>query len=484
MNRQEMYVNQVGELLDGVDRGDFSGASDIPAQYTYGHLNALFQLTGQLQNGQELYEKLYDRIKEFGKRKIQEKISCGQKVRVAFLAISAAEWGAENVYRMFSKDERLECFVVMCPLVDRLVEDRRKTEEQSYRFFYNNRYDVRRIYQSEEDTCVDWEQIGGLPDVAVHLTSWYQSLPVPYQIEQFPLNIVNCYIPYAMYVENSCDGNYVKQAVYNKEFINLMWRVYADSEANLAGYAKYGFLYGKNVRYSGFAKMDYFLEKKEYTEEQIRNIWKIPPDSDAKEIKKIIIAPHHTLDSSDIIVFSTFTRNAYFLLYLARKYQDKVSFIFKPHPNLRMKAVMYRYFNSCEEYEAYLQAWQSLPNARVSEEEGYLDIFATSDGMIMDSASFLGEYLYVNKPMLFLTREGQAFNALGEKLVSGYYTAKGEDFMAIEQFMERVILQGEDTMKDKRTRIFAEEMDYAGKNGCSASEFICKDIMNMMDGSK
>ena len=50
--------------------------------------------------------------------------------------------------------------------------------------------------------------------------------------------------------------------------------------------------------------------------------------------------------------------------------------------------------------------------------------------------------------------------------------------------MERVILQGEDTMKDKRTRIFAEEMDYAGKNGCSASEFICKDIMNMMDGSK
>ena len=86
--------------------------------------------------------------------------------------------------------------------------------------------------------------------------------------------------------------------------------------------------------------------------------------------------------------------------------------------------------------------------------------------------------------MLFLTREGQAFNALGEKLVSGYYTAKGEDFMAIEQFMERVILQGEDTMKDKRTRIFAEEMDYAGKNGCSASEFICKDIMNMMDGSK
>ena len=92
MNSQEMFINQVGELLDGVDRGDFSGVSDIPAQYTYGHLIALFHLAGQLQNGQELYERLYDRIVEFGKRKIQEKILCGQKIRVAFLAISAAEW--------------------------------------------------------------------------------------------------------------------------------------------------------------------------------------------------------------------------------------------------------------------------------------------------------------------------------------------------------------------------------------------------------
>ena len=43
--------------------------------------------------------------------------------------------------------------------------------------------------------------------------------------------------------------------------------------------------------------------------------------------------------------------------------------------------------------------WNALPNAKVVEEESYLDIFATSDGMIMDSASFIGEYLYVNKPL-------------------------------------------------------------------------------------
>ena len=49
--------------------------------------------------------------------------------------------------------------------------------------------------------------------------------------------------------------------------------------------------------------------------------------------------------------------------------------------------------------------------------------------------------------------------------------------MAIEQFIERIILKGEDSMKDIRSRIFAEELDYAGHNGCSATAFICNDIV-------
>ena len=81
------------------------------------------------------------------------------------------------------------------------------------------------------------------------------------------------------YVADSLSGVYAKTAVYNKEMVNLMWRVYADSEANVAGYARYGLLHAKNARYSGFAKMDFFFEKKEYTEEQIRNIWKIPSEA-------------------------------------------------------------------------------------------------------------------------------------------------------------------------------------------------------------
>ena len=137
---------------------------------------------------------------------------------------------------------------------------------------------------------------------------------------------------------------------------------------------------------SGYIKMDQLYRMKEWNEEEIREIWKIPAGKKADEMKRVIIAPHHSFMGYGGIKYSTFARNAWFLLYLAQKYQDKVSFIFKPHPNLRLRAVEAGVFENYEEYDRYVEEWNALPNAKVVQETDYLDIFATSDGMIMDSA--------------------------------------------------------------------------------------------------
>ena len=68
---------------------------------------------------------------EYGKYHLHEKIKKQQKIKVAFLVISAAEWAAEQVYQRLSQDEHLECYVVVCPLLDREKESRMKIEEQS-----------------------------------------------------------------------------------------------------------------------------------------------------------------------------------------------------------------------------------------------------------------------------------------------------------------------------------------------------------------
>ena len=126
----------------------------------------------------------------------------------------------------------------------------------------------------------------------------------------------------------------------------------------------------------------------------------------------------------------------YFWIYLAKKYENQISFIFKPHPNLRTRAIEAEVFRDAGDYERYIDLWEKLPNARVSAEESYLEIFATSDGMIMDSNSFLAEYMYVNKPLLFLTREEQTFNKLGRSIVDTYDQCDGRDYMGLKVFFK------------------------------------------------
>ncbi|MCM1154684.1 MAG: CDP-glycerol glycerophosphotransferase family protein [Ruminococcus flavefaciens] len=480
MDQQERFVLLLKELLAGIDQGDFDNIDSIPEKYTYEHLLSLYVFADALDNGIRLYEQLYDIAMACGKKRIHEKIKNNEKIKVAFLAISAAEWSAGELYHMLAQNEAIECYLVTAPLIDRDEESRKDTYRQTCQYFEQNGYDIRGGYDDAADHIRTWDELGGRPDVVIHLTPWYGSIPKEFQITSLPLNCINCYVPYGIYVADSLDKSYAVNFIYNKEFVNMMWRVYADSKRNLEGYRKYERLHGKNVIFSGYIKMDQFYSLKEYSEEEIRKVWKIPEDKRQEDVKKVIIAPHHSFLGYGGIQYSTFAKNAWFLLYLAKKYRDKVSFIFKPHPNLRLRAVEAGVFSSYEEYDAYLEEWNRLSNAKVVQETSYLDIFATSDGMIMDSASFLAEYLYVDKPLLFLRGKGQAFNELGQVLLEGHYLKPGEDYWGIEKFLLDVILKGEDSRKGIRESIWEEELDYMKINKCKACEFIYQDICSLL----
>ena len=478
MDEKARYVKLLNELIDGIERGDFSKES-IPVKYTYWHLYALFELLDDLEDGRKLYEQIYDLAMKCGAASIRQKCARGERIKIAFIAISAAEWGAERIYHMMKQDDRVECYVVVSPLIDRDLESRRDTYCQTVDFFRKNGYEVRGRCNDEFNVPASWQELGGMPDIVIHSTPWMGSLPAEYQVVNFPLMSLNYYIPYGIYVENGWTGDYLEKLVYNKEFVNMMKRIYADSERNLRGYQEYGLLHGKNVVYSGYVKMDYFYDTRTRSEAEIRKLWKIPDGIKSEDIKKVIIAPHHSVSENAIFKFSTFPKNAYFFLYLAKKYCKEVSFVLKPHPNLRLRAVEEKIFESYEAYDAYLEEWNSLPNARVVQEASYLDIFDTSDGMIMDSISFLAEYTYVHKPLLFLKRKGQAFNPLGKRLLEGDYTAKGEDYVEIEKFLQEVIIKGNDTLKDKRQQIFEDELDYMKRKDCCAGEYIYRDIVSL-----
>lgn len=477
MNLQEKCAKLLQELTEGIDAGDFADARTIPDKYTFAHLWALFQYTDALDGGREVYEQIFDLAVLHGKWAVQEKISKGERVKVAFLTISAAEWPAEEVYRLLERDERYESYVVVSPMpYDRDRSSMLQTYEQTCSHLKQSGHDVREIYDVQSDTGLGWEAIGGMPDVIIHLTSWYYSLLDICQIEDFPLKCLNCYIPYGFNIAENADRTYARCHVYDSAFTNFCFRVFVEAESSLLGYQSYGVLRGKNAVYSGYPKMDYFLDSRSFGDEEISEIWKVPAGIDPDKMKRVIIAPHHSILPSAGLAFATFHKNLWFLIYLAKKYTDKVSFLFKPHPNLRARVVQSQVFENVEAYDAYLEEWNKLPNARVMLEEDYRSAFATSDGMIMDSCSFVAEYTYVDKPFLFLRRDEQIFDPLGEIIMRAHYAEQGEDYFRIERFLQEVILEGKDTKREQRREIFCEELDYYSKNGCKASEYIYRDL--------
>ena len=109
----------------------------------------------------------------------------------------------------------------------------------------------------------------------------------------------------------------------------------------------------------------------------------------------------------------------------------------------------------------------------------YQDIFATSDGMIHDSGSFIAEYQYVDKPMIYLTRERSGkLTELGDEILKVSYLVDGKDFDAIAAMIQRVFIEGDDYKAAERRAIFDKYLNYLKYNGMSASEFIYKNIVD------
>ena len=158
-------------------------------------------------------------------------------------------------------------------------------------------------------------------------------------------------------------------------------------------------------------------------------------------------------------------------MYDFAKAHPEISWVLKLHPGLFFEAVRRKVFPTLKDFEKYLQQWNDLPNAQVHMGGYYQAIFATSDGIINDSGSFTAEYQFVDKPMIFLTREGGKFNDLAHKIFEASYLVDGKDLDGIAATIQKVFLEGKDDKAAKRKEVFDKYLNYPKFNGISASEF-------------
>jgi CDP-glycerol glycerophosphotransferase (TagB/SpsB family) len=291
------------------------------------------------------------------------------------------------------------------------------------------------------------------------------------QIYEIPMNALLAHIPYGFGAAENENGTYVFTS-FDQDLHNLAWRIFAPCISDIKTAERYAFAGSSNYVFTGYPKMDEFFR----IQRGQANLWKkLEEKSGNSGAKRIIYAPHHTIDH-DIILLSTFRWNYREMLMLAKKYEKETVWVFRPHPHLKHKAIREGIFQDVGEWDAYIKEWESLSNAVYMEGGTYDDLFVDSDAMIFDSCSFMTEYLYTDHPALFLERPQQRFSEWGEKVREVLYTADGQDIGKIEAFIQKVVLSGEDEMKACRRELFERELDYVRMLGKDAAENVYNEM--------
>lgn len=222
---------------------------------------------------------------------------------------------------------------------------------------------------------------------------------------------------------------------------------------------------GRNVAVVGTPIGDRFLAA---TAGNKTSVWK----ETGMPMKRVIWAPHYSFDYPG---FGTFLRTGNIMLDIAKKYSDCIQFAFKPHPCL-YKTLCERKDWGKERTDAFYRAWRSLPNCQ-TEEGDYVELFLHSDACIHDSGSFIYEYLYADKPCMYLVNDGKPvdhYNDCALHALSCYHMGSTKE--DIETFIETCVLNNQDTKTVARRQFVQQNL--LPPNGVSAAQNIIDTILS------
>lgn len=413
-----------------------------------------------LRNHVSMVSKWYIRSFRQSQLKAAQRLKGKERIEVAFFLTIPGMWKSDYLFRLLRDNPRYHPYIVIYPYstykgfskeeVDATVErTRRFVEEKGFEYVIP--YDEKRGWYDVKKTRD--------PDIVIFTTP-YKDFPPRYFVYHFR-DRLTCYVPYGFSSLN------MQRVNYDLIFHNLVGLHFVETEIHRQLAEQYARNKAENVVITGYPGTEVFL-RKDYTP---KNVWK--PQATPK--KKVIWAPHHTIDAT--LALSTFLLRCEDMVALAEKYRDTIQFAFKPHPLLKFKLQL---LWGEERTRNYYKRWATMDNAQL-EEANYVDFFLTSDAMIHDCGSFTTEYLFVNKPVMYLTHDdhfAERFNPFGQKSFQCHY--RGGDVQAIEDFLQKVVLEGDDPKRADRQALYEQYLRPI--DGMMPSERIVYEIEKMING--
>lgn len=408
-----------------------------------------------------LFQKKIRRHRKMGEKAARQ-LRDKKVINVAFLLTIPGMWKLDYVFKALQNDKRFHPYVVIFPYSNFKnfeKEEIWKTIRRTEDFIKSRGYEYVIPYDNRKRTWEDVHQTLN-PDIVFFTTPYRDILP-QYYVYNFA-DKLTFFVPYSFQAMNAykLDYDQISHSLYTA--------VFAESPMHMEYAKKYDRDGGKNYVVTGYPGTEVYLHK-DYI---AKDVWK--PQTHRK--KRVIWAPHHTIEAGDEFQSSTFLDVCDEMLQLADKYKDTIQFAFKPHQLLKFKLLQ---LWGEERTNAYYRKWAEMGNTQL-EEADYRDLFIHSDAMMHDSGSFTVEYLFVNKPVMYLVKDNQQpqqlFNTFGEKAFQQHYHAHSvED---IENFLKEVVLKGNDPMKADREKFYSDYLAPIG--GKMPSENIVEYIKNLI----
>lgn len=391
---------------------------------------------------------------------IEIKLRQKERINVLFIVSVLSMWKGQKLYELLSRDPSFNVRLIISPFRRYTTEEGLLHVKALQDYFTS----LNLIVPSTTDDGFDLDAWldDFKPDV-LFPPQHYESLHGNRLDIEYNQDKLLCYIPYGVPTMQD-------QFVYNLPTHNLGWRIYHATDLHLKTARRLMCNRAINVRIVGDPDSDSLFTG------TLEDPWK--KISDGKKRKRIIWAPHFSIGHSGYLQRATFLWLCDKMVELAQEYSDEVQFVFKPHPHL------HSVLNDLEGWgrqktDEYYNLWATMPNTQI-EQGPYQAVFAYSDGMIHDCGSFTGQYMYVKKPVMFMTKDidyiRKNADDFGTECINRHYIGSSPE--DAEHFIKDVILGNRDDLKDSRNAFFDRYLK--PKDGRTVAENIYNDLKNSL----
>ena len=367
-----------------------------------------------------------------------------ESLRVAFIVYNISMWKYKSLYEAMDKDEKFHHFLVLTPSPGKNQNVREAHLLEMQKEFSSLNYEMYpKIIWNDLEFDSDF-----FADI-VFLAQMY----TPRYLTKVLKKYLFCYCPYGFPTTSSS-----KWAV-DTFLHNIAWKEFQATQISIDESSTVMYNKAKNRICTGYIFGD---ELSKGTNDQNKK-WK----DTGKQLKRIIWAPHFSIDPNRFFHISTFL-DIYNTIYkLAIKYKNEIQIAFKPHPFLYSKLCEERIWGK-ERTDEYYNKWKQLENGQLEQGE-YVDLFCSSDAIIHDCGSFTVEYLYTKKPAMYLINnlDKRQADSLCLEALDCYY--QGSTIQEIEYFIKNIVIDNKDILKEKRIEFYKKYLQQKNQQSVASN---------------